>query len=157
MLYDMYSKKEPCQCNLTPIIDIVFLLIIFFMIVCSFIAAENFDVTVPDKISTAQHVDLDGPKSTTVSVMIEEDGGIAYAVGAKKMTATGGDDLSGEIAEAIDQQLESLDEDEKIVSLRIDKDVPYRCSQHALAAVSRSSATDIMLAVIKDHSPAHMQ
>ncbi|MCK5000495.1 MAG: biopolymer transporter ExbD [Anaerohalosphaera sp.] len=153
----MYQKKEPCQCNLTPIIDIVFLLIIFFMIVCSFIAAENFDVTVPDRISTAQHVDLDGPKSTTVSVMIEDNGKVSYAVGARKMTATGGDDLSGEIAAAIDLQLAEFGEDEKIVSLRIDKDVPYRCSQHALAAVSRSSATDIMLAVIKQHNPKHMQ
>ncbi len=34
--------------NMTPIIDIVFLLIIFFLVVCQFIEAENFPVAVPD-------------------------------------------------------------------------------------------------------------
>ena len=33
--------------NMTPIIDIVFLLIIFLIVVCQGIDAENFDVAVP--------------------------------------------------------------------------------------------------------------
>ena len=35
--------------NLTPVIDIVFLLILFFLVVCQFIEAENFPVNVPEK------------------------------------------------------------------------------------------------------------
>ena len=39
---------------MTPIIDVVFLLIIFFMLVAQFIVAEQYKVSVPDQIKTAQ-------------------------------------------------------------------------------------------------------
>jgi len=37
--------------NMTPIIDIVFLLIIFFLVVCQFIEAENFRLPSPTAAS----------------------------------------------------------------------------------------------------------
>ncbi|MHC5179864.1 MAG: ExbD/TolR family protein, partial [Planctomycetota bacterium] len=39
--------------DMTPIIDVVFLLIIFFMLVAQFIAAEQYQVEVPDAIKSA--------------------------------------------------------------------------------------------------------
>ena len=49
--------------DMTPIIDVVFLLIIFFMLVCQFIAAEQFQVEVPDQISSAQKTE---PQKTEI-------------------------------------------------------------------------------------------
>ena len=149
MPYGFEHKTESCQCNMTPIIDIVFLLIIFFMIVCSFIVAENFDVTVPDQISSAQPADVDGPQTTTVTVMFDETGQIAFAVGSEMITASSISNIPLAIAVAIDRQLETVSEPKRIVSLRIDKNIPYSHSQYALAGISQSSATDIMLAVTK--------
>ncbi len=133
---------------MTPVIDIVFLLIIFFMIVCQFIVAENFLVAVPDDISSGrQSEDLDD-KTTTVTVMLS-DGGVSYAVGSQVVAFSGSEIIAEVIAAAIDRQLTNLPVDRRVVALRIDKEVVFRDSQHAIAGISDSSATDIKLSVIR--------
>ena len=138
------------QFNMTPIIDVVFLLIIFFMLVCQFIVAENFEVAVPDDISSAQADLQTDEKTTTVTVMFDENGGSVYAVGSEKITAAEGRDITSAIASEINKQLQNLPLQQRMVSLRIDKDIPYRNSQYAIAGISRSTASDIKLAVTKD-------
>ena len=131
---------------MTPIIDVVFLLIIFFMLVCQFIVAEDYDVTVPDKITSAHDQNSNDEKLTTVTVMRLDDGQIAYAVGAERFDSDT-NQLTEEIAKRIDAQLYHLTDSERIVSLRIDKDIDYRHSQYALAGISKSGATKIKMAV----------
>lgn len=147
MLVPKFRKQQQEGFNMTPIIDVVFLLIIFFMLVCQFIVAENYDVTVPDEISSA-HDERAEEKPTTVTVMLEENGQVAYAVGSERFDSnTKG--LSEAIAERIDAQLGELTAEKRTVSLRIDKDVDYRHSQYALAGISKSIATKIKMAVTK--------
>ncbi len=134
--------------NLTPVIDIVFLLIIFFMLVCQFIVAENFEVAVPDDISSAKPAVTDGQQMTTVTVMFNEAGKPAYAVGAEKIEAGDGK-ISEAIAAQIDRQLQRLPVERRVVCLRMDKGIIFRNAQHALTGISLSSATDIKLAVSK--------
>ena len=135
--------------NITPVIDIVFLLIIFFMIVCQFIVAENFLVSVPDDISSAQQVEDQDEKTTTVTVMPVAGAGVSYAVGAEIVASSGSEQISGAIAAAIDRQLANLPEDRRVVSLRIDREVLFKDSQYAISGISESSATDIKLSVIR--------
>lgn len=134
--------------DMTPIIDIVFLLIIFFLLVCQFIVAENFDVTVPDDISSAQPAPAD-QQMTTVTVMPADAGGALYAVGSEIIAAPSGRDISYAIAGEIDTQLQHLPRERRVVCLRIDKDICFRDSQYALAGIIRSTATDMKLAVTK--------
>jgi len=47
------------------------------------------------------------------------------------------------------QYLAPLPEDGRIVTLRIDKDIPYSHAQYALAAVARSTAKEIRLAAMR--------
>jgi biopolymer transport protein ExbD len=148
MLTPKFRKQQQEGFNMTPIIDVVFLLIIFFMLVCQFIVAENFDVTVPDDISSAHDERDADEKLTTVTIMRQENGRIAYAVGSERFdSSTKG--LTEKIAKRIDAQLNQPGVNEKIVSVRIDKDIEYRFSQYALAAISKSSATKIKMAVTK--------
>ena len=142
---DSYSGRF----DITPVIDIVFLLIIFFMIVCQFIVAENFQVSVPDDISSAQQSRQDEKKTTTVTVMFNDKGGVDYAVGAKIIPYGLQIEVSGEIAGQIDRQLKNLKGGNRLVSLRIDKNITYEYARHALAGISRSTAGDIKLSVIK--------
>jgi biopolymer transport protein ExbD len=135
--------------NMTPIIDIVFLLIIFFMLVCQFIVAENFDLNVPDNITEAEPADAAQDKTTTVTVMFDQNGGIAYAVGSQIISARPGSETTEAIASAIDSRMQNLPIDKRVVSLRSDKNIPFKNAKYALAAVSRSSATDIKWAVNK--------
>lgn len=138
---------------MTPVIDIVFLLIIFFMIVCQFIVAENFQVSVPDDISSGQQNDEQDSKTTTVSVILAGGGSVSYAVGSKVVASSGDDRISEAISAEIDLQLSSLPQEKRVVGLRVDREVIFKDSQFAIAGISESSATDIKLSVIRQKMP----
>lgn len=135
---------------MTPIIDIVFLLIIFFMLVCQFIVAENFELNLPDQIESARQKQDIKQMVATVTITKDTDNTIIFAVGSNKIVSTDPQTITNEIANAIDTQLKPIKHDKKIASLRIDKQITYKHCQIALAAVSQSIATDIQLAVIKN-------
>jgi len=136
--------------NMTPIIDIVFLLIIFFLVVCQFIEAENFPVTVPDDCQFAQSDPEPGAQVITVTVMKTTEDEAGFAVGSEKISASGSADIVEKLAQLIDIRLSDLSGDRKVVTLRIDKDICFAEAQYALAAVASSSATDIQLAALKN-------
>ncbi len=144
-----YCDDDGGGFNMTPVIDIVFLLIIFFMIVCQFIVAENFHVRVPDDISSGLRSDDLEDKTTTVTVMLS-GGGVSYAVGSEVIAFSQGEIIAEVIAKAIDRQLTNLPMDRRVVALRVDRGVVFKDSQHAIAGISDSSATDIKLSVIRE-------
>ena len=136
--------------NMTPIIDIVFLLIIFFLVVCQFIEAENFPVAVPADCAFAESSDERQAQLTTITVMKTTKDKVDFAVGSEKVSASSGTNIAEKLTELIDNRLRELPSDRRIVTLRIDKDVRFAEAQYALAGVAASSATDIQLAVLKD-------
>lgn len=136
--------------NMTAVIDIVFLLIIFFMVVCQFIEAENFTVAVPDGCEFAEsdfgsHVGI-----TTVTVMRTDETGVDFAVGSEKLSASSYSEIVDRLAELIDIRLKDARPNQRVITLRIDKDVCFAEAQYALAAIAASSATNIQLATLKD-------
>lgn len=144
------SRPKQNSLNMTAVIDIVFLLIIFFLVVSQFVETEDFPVTVPDGCEFAQNHDKDA-ESATLTVMTKADQKITFTVGAEEITPQDTSLLPGiveTLAELIDVQLKDLPPDKKIVTLRIDKDIPFSHSQYALAAVAQSTATDIRLAAL---------
>lgn len=140
-------EKKPINFNITGVIDIVFLLIIFFMVVCQFITNQNFEVAVPDDVSSADKFDSGEKQNPTVTVMPTETG-IAYAVDAELLDAPVAD-LADSIAAALNARFDN-DSESRIVSLRIDKNISYKDCQYALAGVSKSNATGMELAVLRD-------
>lgn len=135
---------------MTPIIDVVFLLIIFFMLVCQFIAAENFQVQVPGQIGTAHQVPPEQDLMTTVTVMEGEDGQVQYAVGSEILAVSSPEEATDQIAAAINSQLRLLNPKQRIVRLRCEKTLSFGAARYALEGISQSSATDIQWAVMKD-------
>lgn len=142
-----YSRAETF--NMTPIIDIVFLLIIFFLLVCRFIEAENFPVDVPADCAFSRFDSKPGKALTTVTVMKAGGDNVDFAVGPQKISGSDYSHITGQLARLIDNQLQSFPDSQKIVTLRIDKDICFEHSRFALAGVAASSATDIRLAVLK--------
>ncbi len=136
--------------NMTPIIDIVFLLIIFFLVVCRFIEAENFPVTVPDNCRFAQTNPEPGTQLTTVTVMKTAEDDVVFAVGSEKITASDYSDRVNKLVRLIDVRLKDLPPERRVVTLRVDKDICFSDAQYALAAVAASTATDIQLAALKN-------
>lgn len=134
--------------NMTPLIDIVFLLIIFFVVVSTFIDAENFAVLVPDDCDKAVQMVNDSGAFITVTVMVDSNGS-SFAVGGKIIDSSDEEQLSETLLRMIDEQLGVLTSDERVVALRIDGQVPFSLAQYALIATSKSTATDIQLAVLQ--------
>lgn len=138
------------QVNMTPIIDIVFLLIIFFMLVCQFIVAENFEVEVPDAISSAVSQEEQTPRGTTLTVMRDPQGQVQYAVGPEIIAAENKQRLVNLLMREIDHQLKFSKIREGMVTIRIDKEIEYLHTRHAIAAVSGSKARQVKLSVIRE-------
>lgn len=153
MKFHNLGNSDHGRFDMTPIIDIVFLLIIFFMIVCKFIVAENFEVEVPDDIPSAVKAETAKKKTITITVMFSEDGIVDYAVGPELIPRNENLDVSKKIAEMIDRQLKKskYGEGSKVVSLRIDKGIPFKYSKHALEGVSISNAVEMKFSVIKQN------
>jgi len=140
--------------NMTPVIDMVFQLIIFFVLACRFIEAENFPVTVPDGCKFAQD-DENAAQAATLTVTKKAENEIIFAVGSEEITSLDANslpDVVARIAELIDARLQTLPPDGRIVTLRIDKDIPFSRTQYALAAVAQSAATNIRLAAFSTKS-----
>ena len=136
--------------NVIPFVDVLFQLIIFFALACQFIATENLQVYVPDNCNFANIDDQREAQITTVTVMKDERGKSSFAVGSQKVALSNYDETAEKVAELLDARLKDLPANSRVVTLRIDKDVPYAEAQYALAAVAKSTATDIRLAAIKD-------
>lgn len=150
---DQYRNKPAGKSlNMTAVIDIVFLLIIFFLVVSQFIDTEDFPVTVPDGCEFALD-DKSDIETATLSVVARAEQKATFAVGSKEITPETNADLPGiveRLAELIDMRLANLPQESRIVTLRIDKDIPYSHAQYALAAVARSTATDIRIAALTE-------
>ena len=147
-----YSYSKPLSFNMTPIIDIVFLLIIFFLVVCQFIEAENFPVEVPEKCNLAQDHTSQKVSRNIVTVMKTTDGETNFAVGSERILAQEPLVLVEEMTKRIDDRLKNLPPFQRVVILRIDKNIAFVQAQYALAAVAKSLATEIQLAAIKNES-----
>jgi len=155
MLHKLNSRfnSSNYSFNMTAVIDIVFLLIIFFLVVCQFIEAENFEVSVTDNCEFAEEKADAQTQMATVTVMKNEEGKIDFAVGGDKIAAFNNNEAVTKIAQSIDSYLLHLPSDDWVVILRIDKDVCFEDAQYALAGVAGSQATNIQLAVLKERRP----
>jgi biopolymer transport protein ExbD len=138
--------------NVIPFVDVLFQLIIFFALACQLIATENLQVYVPDNCNFASSDDQREAQITTVTVMKDEGGKSSFSVGSQKVELSNYDQMAEKVAELLDARLKDLPANSRVVTLRIDKDIPYAEAQYALAAVAKSTATDIRLAAIKDSS-----
>lgn len=149
----LYNQDKYSSFNMTPIIDIVFLLIIFFLVICQFIEAENFEINIPDGCEFAQSPDNTQPGTATITVMKADNGRINFAVGSEKIVVSKRNELVDKLAELIDVRLKDIPAENRVATLRIDKDICFADAQYALAGVAASCARNAHLATLKDKQP----
>ena len=154
-MVDLKKLAQPFSAmDMTPMIDIVFLLIIFFMVVCQFIQSENFEIEVPRNVDNARDASKLGEKVVTLSLEQIPGGDVLSAVGSEVISA---DDISLQVramTKAIDNAFGDEVSGRRIVNMRMDKDLVFAEYKAALAAVASSSASDIQLAVFRETPPA---
>ncbi len=126
------QPRPPPACNLTPMIDVIFLLIVFFMLVSQFASAENvaLDLPKPEKSQAVQaklsdrvviNCLLASPSSPATSEA-------AYSIGPLRVASL--DELSARLgaAKAANPKLQ--------VVIRADRRLPYRAVHAVMSAVA---------------------
>ena len=136
--------------DMTPIIDVVFLLIIFFMLVAQFIAAEQFKVSVPDQIQTAQVQPLEEKRSLTITVLPDAQQGVTCAIGSEKLDSVQGKDMKMLVTAAINDYLAENTSADPTVRLRCDQAVPFGQVKYILSGIAQSRAENLDWAVLAE-------
>ena len=136
--------------DMTPIIDVVFLLIIFFMLVAQFIAAEQFKVSVPDEIQTAQTQGIEEKRPLTITVLPDAPQGVTCAIGSEKLDSVQGKDMKLLITAAINDYLAENTSADPTVRLRCDRAVPFGQVKYILSGIAQSRAENLDWAVLAE-------
>ncbi len=76
------QQREEVNVNLTPLIDVVFLLLIFFMVSTTFTKESHLEIDLPEASDTAPSEDL----PTMIEVVIDEEGN--YSVNGQALVNT---------------------------------------------------------------------
>ena len=151
-----FAGKLKCdpQFNMTSMIDVVFLLIIFFMLVCQFIVQENYDLDIPDNVPGAVVPDQPDKNAITVSVFHGSSAtDVKYAVRSRQFDPAvppyknNPHQLITDMAEEI--KVEAKKKIGDLVYLRADKSLTYGQVHKALLALSQAGASRIQLAAYR--------
>jgi biopolymer transport protein ExbD len=84
-------RRDPVEVNLTPLIDVVFLLLIFFMVSTTFETRQALELTLPDSVSGV------ALEVSPVTLVVTEQG--RYRLGERELSA-------GELGQALSAEAE---------------------------------------------------
>ena len=164
--FSAYRSRSDTQFNMTPMIDVVFLLIIFFMLICQFIVQENYRLYIPDDCPAAVVPDHLDENAVTVSVYPRVDSGagvvdgsgdldgeVMFAVRSRRFDPRGAA-YAGQPGRLVEDMAERIGEEaqkkqDALVHLRADKDLTYGQVQKALLALSRAGIRQVQLAAFR--------
>jgi len=127
------TEGERLEVNITPLIDVVFLLLIFFMVTTTFNQQAELRVDLPEASSEAKTVE-------TVSIEITIDTQGAYFVN--------GGSLANNKAETLKRSLQKIisNDKEKSVVIRADAATPHQAVVTAMDIVSRLGISRLSIA-----------
>ncbi|NOX08726.1 MAG: biopolymer transporter ExbD [Gammaproteobacteria bacterium] len=129
------KKNDELDVNLTPLIDVVFLLLIFFMVSTTFEKEALMHVDLPESV-TAPIESIDQPLSITINAEGQ------YSVNDKDLASTELSVLSTAIAAVAGEQKDLP------VLIRADARTPYQAVITAMDVVSRQGLSKVSLATM---------
>ncbi len=127
--------SEPIAANLTPMIDVVFLLIVFFVLVSQIVEVENVDLDLPRPQDAASELPGEQPR-IVINVLPDEAGQAGgYRMANRRYSAdtAGMASLATSLA-ALYRKNPALG-----VNLRADRSTQYRWVEPVLQAVSTAA------------------
>lgn len=133
------ARSAEVGINMTPMIDMVFLLIIFFLLSSSLVQQENqLELALPK----AKNV-LDDPADKAahrLTINVQENGSIAFL--GRNIDAS---DLAGRIAARVKRQGGIAE-----IRIRASRKVPYAKVEPILLACSQAGVWDVQFAVFRE-------
>lgn len=141
--------SRPIGVNMTPMIDVVFLLIIFFMVVSQVVSSETQQIDLP-KPDASQARDFAGQRKTTVTLIGDGTGTIAQ----RKV----GPDIVADNAEMIARLMHAertaaITGQVVHVVLRADRTIAFRHVRQIIAGIAQANLTLMDIAAEADVGP----
>jgi len=125
-------RRELPALNLTPLIDIVFLLLIFFMVTTSFSRETRLLVSLPEASGSAENA------AESIEVLVDREGG--YAINGSSLVNAEVDSLVRGL------ELESGGDISLLVVLVADAEVQHQSVVSAMEAIGRAGFTSLSIA-----------
>ena len=125
-------RRELPALNLTPLIDIVFLLLIFFMVTTSFSRETRLLVSLPEASGSAENA------TESIEVLVDKEGG--YAINGRRLVNAEVDSLVRGL------ELESGGDISLLVVLVADADVQHQSVVTAMEAIGRAGFASLSIA-----------
>jgi len=126
------GEDEP-EVNLTPLIDVVFLLLIFFMVSTTFEHQSRIQIELPEATATPEELEEE-----SLEIVIDAQG--RYFIGEEQVVNTELKTLKSAISKAVG------DRGTVPVTIRADASTPHQAVITALDATSQLGLTQISLA-----------
>ena len=134
-------REDPVNFNMAPMIDMVFQLLIFFMVESHFSTMQNVDLQIP----TAEHAVVPKERPDRLVINIQKDGTMFCG---NELTPTV-DDLKSRVAREIAERKQlNLGEELKIY-LRADKDTPHVHVRKVMNAMGELGIPDFIFGAFK--------
>lgn len=130
------SETDEPEINLTPLIDVVFLLLIFFMVSTTFDHQSRIQIELPEATTDATE-----PEDESLEILIDAQG--RYFIGEQQVVNTELKTLKGAISKFLGKR-ETIP-----VIIRADAKTPHQAVIRALDATSQLGLTRISLATSK--------
>lgn len=125
-------RRELPALNLTPLIDIVFLLLIFFMVTTSFSRETRLLVSLPEASGSAENA------TESIEVLVDEEGG--YAINGRRLVNAEVDSLVRGL------ELESGGDVSLLVVLVADAEAQHQSVVTAMEAIGRAGFASLSIA-----------
>lgn len=133
----MRQKKQEVTVNLTPLIDVVFLLLIFFMVSTSFTRETQIELELPK--ASVEPLET---KQESLEISIDKEG--RYFVNGKGLVNESIDTLKRAIQPILDENKDVS------VIISADANTPYQSVVTAMDATSQLGITNLKMATQRD-------
>lgn len=127
------TSTPPVTINIAPLVDVVFLLLIFFAVSTTFLETAGLELTLPASSSSAQG----SPQEITIAVSRD---GLLYLEGLRMPE----DRLATEL------RVRLAARDEKLVLLRADAETPHGTVVRIMDLARKAGATGLTIAARRD-------
>jgi len=134
------AEPEKVECNMTPMIDVTFLLIIFFMLITQMSSEENEKMILPEWCNQVLE-ELEPTNKVTINIPAVGHRARFYKLNMDKLPLDAMKDRLKDVAER-DEKTE--------VIIRADKELNYSEVQAALIACAKAGLTKMDIAAFKE-------
>lgn len=132
-------RRTGVHMDMTPMVDVAFLLLTFFMLTTVFSRPQALEINLPES-----EVPIEIAQSNVFTIRVGADGEPTWAIGTERPQATTWNDLGSQLADAAARN------DKLVTVVKVDREGPYSAAIDALDELQVSGVTRFSIAPLTD-------